>query len=734
MKKILYLSKLSVCLIVLLAFFVPVMAEDSNSTPQQPPVVPSILSADDAIAEAAKDISSGEFELAKKQLDGIADSNLPQAKSLRGIIDQYNSIEAQRDKKRAELYDKQLAEIASLEKKADANGMEDVNDVTAILLAAIKAQDYAQESQKASILEKDIIKKAIDKSVEKAVQYEEKGEWIESILTCYGFLVALDEENKQWKEHLDDLTEKAIIKASLADNPCEKSVDRHNGIKKEMFIRAIMALDYNYVTVITYKDLAVKALKRCKDLAVVLNKMTPNESVSFKNDPNSINAWFSGIDNLSAEVQKPLTGISRDKFIDVFEKVLDLNEKTITVSKEVLIAQFAEASLSELDPHTNLVWPWYVQDFEKMMKSEFSGVGIEISKADGPLAVNSLMPDTPSYNSGIDAGDIIEAVDGESTKDMTIECAVRKITGPEGTKVVLTVRNPKEEKSRDIKITRAKIKVPTIRSWRRGDDGQWLNMIDPNEKIGYIKITSFTSEETGSDFEKQLNDLEKNGMKGLIVDLRFNSGGYLNQAVEIVDKFVNEGLIVSTRPRLGAFPQWEVATGKAHPNYPLVVLINGQSASASEIVAGALQDKAYKRATIVGSRSYGKGSVQTIIGYPGDGAQIKYTMAHYHLPSGQRVKNHYEEEKLGKEDWGIAPDVKVELRSDEVLELYNIQRDNAVVAKEGHDNNGEPVKRFSIDETIKSDPQLAIAVLVTKAKIIEQQAVQQKLAKLPQKN
>lgn len=721
-------SKLSFCLIVLLAFFVHVRADDSNAPSQQPPAIPHVQSAGEAVVEAAKYITSGDFELAKKQLDSFADSNLPEIKSLRKIIDQYNSIEAERDKKRVELYDKQLAELTRLEKNADVNGLDDVNNVTAILVAAIKAQDYAEESKKDSILEKDIVKKVIEKSIGNSIAYEEKGEWLESLLTCYGFLVALDKENKQWKEHLDDLTEKAIIKASLVDNPCEKSVDRHKGIKKEMFIRAIMALDYSYVSVITYKDIAAKALKRCKDLAVVLNKMTPDESVNFKNDPTLMSAWSSGIDTLSAEVQKPLTGISRDKFIDVFESVLALNKKTIAVNNEVLIAQFADASLNELDPHTNLVWPWYVQDFEKMMKSEFSGVGIEISKVDGPLTVNSLMQDTPSYNSGIDAGDIIEAVDGEPTKNMTIECAVRKITGEEGTDVVLTVRNPKEDKSRDIKITRAKIKVPTIRSWRRSDDGQWLNMIDPNEKIGYIKITSFTSEETGADFEKQLNDLEKNGMKGLIVDLRFNSGGYLNQAVEIVDKFVNEGLIVSTRPRLGSFPQWEVASGKAHPNYPLVVLINGQSASASEIVAGALQDKAYKRATLVGSRTYGKGSVQTIIGYPGDGAQMKYTMAHYHLPSGQRVKNHYEEEKLGKEDWGIAPDVKVELQGEEIMDLYNIQRDNAVLVKEGHNNGGEPVKRYTIDETIKSDSQLAIALLVTKAKIIEQQ----EQAKLPQ--
>ncbi len=673
--------------------------------------------------EAVNFISTGNFEQAEAILKPYKDAQSPEINKINAILDQYKKIQDKRQTKKQELYQEQIDELKKLQTFADANGLEDTNDIAAIFSAAIKAADYADPNKKEQVIQKPLVQKAIEKALTKAGEHEQKGEWLESLLVAYSYLSALDEDNKQWQEHRDELTNKAIIKASLIDNPCETSEERHEGIKPEMFVRAIMALDYRYVTVINYTDVALKSLKRSKDLAQVLSKLEPNNSVSYAQGPNAIEAWDKGLNKLIEEVEKPITGISRDKFLEIFQKVLDLNKKTLKVSEEVLIDQYASASLAELDPHTNLIWPWYVNDFMKSMSSEFSGVGIEISKSEGLLKVNSLLPDTPAYNSGIDAGDIIEAVNGEPTKEMTIECAVRKITGPEGTDVVLTVRNPKDDKSRDINITRAKIKVATVRSWQRNEKGEWLNMIDPNDKIGYVKITSFTSEQTADELEKQLQQLEKQDMQALIIDLRFNSGGYLTQAVEIVDKFVKEGLIVSTRPRLGSFPQWEVATEKVHPDYPVILLINEQSASASEIVAGALQDKAYKRAILVGTRTYGKGSVQTIIPYPGDGAQLKYTMAYYHLPSGQRVKNRYEREKLDKEDWGIAPDVEVDLRSDEIRTLYDIQRDNAVLTQEEH-VNGEPIKRYSVKETIESDPQLAIAILVAKAQLVKDQLVQ----------
>jgi carboxyl-terminal processing protease len=180
--------------------------------------------------------------------------------------------------------------------------------------------------------------------------------------------------------------------------------------------------------------------------------------------------------------------------------------------------------------------------------------------------------------------------------------------------------------------------------------------------------------------------------------------------------FVEKGTIVSTQPRVG-LPTWETAKKKGtHPDYPLVILINSGSASASEIVSGALADKTFSRAILVGEQSYGKGSVQTISPYPGGGAQLKYTMAYYHLPSGQRVNDRYAMEKLGKKDWGIKPDVKIELTNEEIKKVLDIERDNDVVAAADHK---QKLTRHNLTETLEADSQLAIAVLVAKTKLVE---------------
>jgi carboxyl-terminal processing protease len=360
-----------------------------------------------------------------------------------------------------------------------------------------------------------------------------------------------------------------------------------------------------------------------------------------------------------------------------------------------------------------------VQDFEKLMTNEFTGIGIEISKPKGLLTVASLLPDTPAYRSGLDAGDVIEAVDGVPTKDMSLICAVKRITGPKGTKVRLTIRRQGEEEPRLIEITRDRIVVPTIRGWQRAAEGEWRYMLDETEKIGYVRITSFSGD-TARDLGQVLDDLENAGLRGLIMDLRFNTGGLLDSAVSITDLFVRDGLIVRTQTKANMIPAREYAHGRGtRPDYPLVVLINSGSASASEIVAGALADPKHRRAVLVGTRTHGKGSVQGITHYPGGGAQLKYTMAYYLLPSGQRVKSRTEVEKEGNKDWGVGPNVEVSLTSDELRQMLDAQRDNDVLVQLGSMDNHREVRKRSAEETLEVDSQLAVAMLVARTKLIE---------------
>ena len=726
------------------------------------------------IKAACELIYEGKFDAAGEMIKQSGFAKQPQMEQLGAIVRQYQSINQGRESERKAAFAKGLAELERFPlvlkgeanqppsqgqtqgNKTDANDStvlggspskdnpKDVNDPSQALEILTRLLEYADEQQKKDVLSKPLVKKIVEKAIEKAAEFERKGNWLEAYTSCYWWLAErIEPENGAYTDHADQLLEKANMVASFQNSPCESSEERFQGVKKEMFERALDVLSLNYVTIIDYRQMAVKAVKRCSLLVEVMKTLPPDDDASqsgsktssdkksgsgkkisnewiMPTDEGVLKEWTDGLNAILDEVNQAPMGTSKEKFIEIFEKVLELNNKTVKVPEGVLIVHFVEASLLALDPYTSIIWPRQLQDFEKVMTNEFTGIGIEISREKGLLTVASLLPDTPAYNSGLDAEDVIEAVNGVPTKDMSLTCAVKNITGPAGTKVTLTIRRLDERQTKDIIITRAKITVPTVRGWERTETGKWLYMIDDKNKIGYVRITNF-SEKTASDFENVLNQLEKDGLKGLVLDLRLNAGGILNGAVEIADKFIDEGLIVSTRPRFGVWTYAFAQKEGTHPNCPLVILINAGSASASEIVAGALADPRHKRAILVGERTYGKGSVQTITRHPGGGAELKYTMAYYHLPSGRRVESQDTVKKQGRKDWGIGPNAEVALRTDEMKKMIDVQRDNDVLAKAGRNNNGngKSLKKHSVEETLKSDPQLAVGVLVIKSELIE---------------
>ncbi|MBN2182126.1 MAG: S41 family peptidase, partial [Sedimentisphaerales bacterium] len=585
--------------------------------------------------------------------------------------------------------------------------------------------------QKEQLLSDGFVKDIIQKAIDKATTYEVEGKWLEAYINCYAWLVVLDPNNEGYSDYAQKIYDKATIAASLEDSACETTEERYNGVDKKIYIRTINFLDLHYVNKIDYKQMTAKAIDRCLLLGEVMKfppediKISEEKRKTGDDYQKSLSAWSVALEALQTAIEQSSEQVNREKFLDVFEQILKINDSTVELPQPLLIAHFAEASLSALDDYTIIVWPRQVLEFEKMMTNEFSGVGIEISKPKGLLTVASLLPDTPAYKSGLDAGDIIEAVDGIETKDMTLTCAVKKITGPKGTKVKLTIKRPGEESTRDVVITRSKIVVPTIRGWQRTETGQWQYMVDEENNIGYIRLTSFSAE-SAEDLEKVLVELEKKGLKGLILDLRYNTGGFLETAVEVADKFIDEGLIVRRQPGFGRLPVYEYAHRRGtHPNYPLVLLVNSNSASASEIVAGALADEQYERAILVGTRTHGKGSVQGVTNSIGDGAQLKYTMAYYHLPSGQRVESREEMKKQGKDDWGISPDVLVDLNSDELTELIRVQRDNDVLVRADHNDAYDEVKKHTLEETLAADRQLAVGLLVVKSKLIQAEVLAQ---------
>ena len=704
------------------------------------------------ISQACKLIYEGQFDAADQLIKQSSNDDPAQldraAPRLLQVVDQYKSMSQQRRSSKEVAYAEALAELEKFQAPAEPNDVNDANsadNLTSILSVIVKTGEFADEAQKKKLLSDPFVKEVVQNAIDKAAEYEVEGKWLEAYTNCYGWLIAIDPNNEGYSDYAQQLLDKATIAMAFEDSPCETSQERFQGVKEELFIRAINFLNSQYVSITNYNEMATKAIERCKLLAEVISTSSRLNEDSENNDQGSFDAikgtldpeklatWEDGLTELLDEAKSASGGLARldkNKFLDVFDNVLDLNKSTINLPRTVLIAQFVEAALATLDPYTVIVWPRQVQDFEQMMTSAFTGIGIEISKQKGMLTVSSLLLDTPAFNSNLDAGDVIEEVDGLETKDMSLFCAAKKIKGPAGTKVKLKVRRSSDDKKVDDKlfdvtITRDTIIVPTVRGWQRSQAGKWLHMIDEKNKIGFVRLTSFSSD-TASGLEKVLFNLENRGLKGLILDLRFNTGGLLDSAVDVVDMFVEEGVIVRRQSGFGRMPIYETATKKGtHPNYPLVILINSNSASASEIVAGALADKNYKRATLVGTRTHGKGSVQGITPYLGGGAQLKYTMAYYHLPSGQRVESRVEMEKLDRKDWGVAPNVEVELRSDELKKMIEVQRDNDVLVKANHDGANDDFKKRTIEETLAADPQLAVGLLIIQSKLIQDETVAQ---------
>lgn len=678
------------------------------------------LSVSAADTSVIAQITKGHFEEASVLLQ--QSEQQPNAESLRRLLSQYEALRQSRQEESQKALQEQMDELKKIEEKTAGSKVIDVNDIDDAMVAVIRAREFLPEDKKDEILRDPFVEKVLTQLRSNAAENENHGKWIDAYAHSYYWLTALHEDDKAIRDKAEELTELAAIELSFKDSSCsETAQDRYAGIDPMMFLRALHLLDSNYVHSIEYKEMAQKAIRRCRLLGKVL--ADTKDSLAWTADAESIGQWQSGLEAIGVQMDQDFAKepMRVENMAQLMEDILALDAITLKLPKEVVIAQFTEAAFEALDPFTNMVWPWSVQDFEKSMTQQFTGIGVEISKSTGVLKVVSLLPDTPAYKSGMDAGDEIIAVNGEDTKDMTIYCAVSKITGPKGTTVTLRLRQPITGEIKELTITRDKIVVNSLRGWTRKPDGAWDYMLDPANKVGYIRLTAFT-ETTGEDLDLVLRQLEKGGLAGLILDLRFNSGGYLQAAADVVDLFIEEGVIVKSNPRHG-FATYEIAhRSGTHPDFPLVVLINGSSASASEIVAGALQDPKHQRAILVGERSYGKGSVQVVTPFTGGGSQLKYTVAYYHLPSDQQVKNRYQMEKLNRTDWGIAPDIEVKVLSNELKDMIDLQRDNDVLSQNDKPESDSGLVRHTVDETIFKDPQLATGLIVIRSKLLEQGA------------
>jgi len=366
-------------------------------------------------------------------------------------------------------------------------------------------------------------------------------------------------------------------------------------------------------------------------------------------------------------------------FGEVFERVRA--EYVDDVSDDSLVESAINGMLTSLDPHSNYLNTKNFNDMKVQTRGEFGGLGIEVSMENGVVKVVSPIDDTPAARAGLKPGDLITHLDGDPVQGMTLPEAVEKMRGPVSSEIRLTIRREGKDPF-DVKLVRATIKIQSVRSHLEGDN------------IAYIRITTF-NEQTDVGLNNAMKSLKQQAggkLLGVVLDLRNDPGGLLDQAVAVADAFLDKGEIVSTRGRRNEDAQrYNARPGDIAAGLPIAVLINGGSASASEIVAGALQD--HHRAILLGTRSFGKGSVQTIIPLPGHGA-MRLTTARYYTPSGRSIQAR-----------GIEPDIVIEAaKIEKTPEKSEAKVATASDLKREDSGDGGAEQQNSVDPSIIGTP------------------------------
>jgi len=403
---------------------------------------------------------------------------------------------------------------------------------------------------------------------------------------------------------------------------------------------------------------------------------------------------------------------------DQIDLLLDIRHELVTGYVETpdenkMVESAVRAMVESIqDPFTTYLAPEELGAFDKAIRGTFSGIGAEVDIHQRYLHIISPIEDSPAWKAGVLAGDTVLEINGESTLDMKITDAIQRLQGEEGTEVTLKIRHESGADA-NIVIKRGRITTQTVKGFRRDEQGKWDYMLDTKNKIGYIRILQFT-ERTSEDVRAALKQLTDQELKGLVLDMRFNPGGLLESAVQISSMFLDKGKrVVSVKGRIVP-ERVEYSTGDFVTNVPLVVLANEASASASEVVTGALTDN--KRAIMVGTRTFGKGSVQQVLMLDNGLGAIKMTNAYYYFPNGKNIHR-----RPGATSWGVDPDegMYVPMTREEMLAMIKVRREGDVL-RVGNKNDGVAMTPELV-KTKLADPQLSAGLRAVLGKLANDQ-------------
>jgi carboxyl-terminal processing protease len=701
---------------------------------------PQVVSAEQLKLKAIEAVRSGKFEQSYNYLNQAAGvSKDPVLVKMAAWAKQFEEQRQVFAGERRREYEKAVKQIQTLrEKSKPTYAME----VAAFAYPLAEDKDaYRREPWMVQLLSET--KKLADES-------DKTEQWVKS-LRLYSQLSIIEPEVPDWKEKLKTATRRVTLLATYAPEewkkiqtadakereeidpllnpdakpatkpttkPADEEAENHNrfdwrealrDVRMDMLSHGLVNARANYYRSVGYQQMMLGGLNA---LRVVLTM--PALETSFP-DADLANAgkraeFLGVIDALIARAGRARPQEEAELAQVTLRELKEQNDRTVRLPEAALVNEFASGAFGALDPFSSIIWPSDWEEFQKTTKGEFSGVGIQIQTDDvGNLKVVTPLEDSPAYKAGIKPDWIITHIDGKSARWLLLNQAVKRITGPPGTPVTLTIKDT-QGNVREYTLRRDTIKVASIKGWIHRPGGGWDYFVDPEQKIGYIRMTNFTKT-TAEDLDRAVDELTRAGARGLLLDLRYNPGGLLNAATDVVDKFISDGLIVSTRPDRPDSPNLPTEIkGQARNNetrLPLIVLVNQFSASASEIVSGALKD--HKRALIVGDRTFGKGSVQMLYPLGNQQAVLKLTTSHYYLPNGKCI--HREE---NSKDWGVDPDVTVEMTPAQNRTAIDARQDLDILRDEtpapaGAPANADPAKR---KDPLTCDAQLSAALLL----------------------
>ena len=648
----------------------------------------------DELAKAYSAILQGDYAGGRSTVDRLIETGQPSEEVLKvkEWLRAFDESVASREELRQQTFDWDVEQA----KKAIAD------DATYLALSFVNQATYYAEDREALAAE-PWVKALAERARSEAAAWYKAQKWTK-VYSYYALLDRIFPDDDEIEQTRKDAGRHARLQFVYAD---QEAIDRRiKGVNELILKQSLKLIDHNYYEAPDFKELAESAVRNLLIMAETPKLYDVFDGLA---NPDFREPFVAAMNKKLAEVSQKKS-MSRKQLLTVYHEIQVENRRTIELPAEVVIIEFLEGAMTGLDPYSDIIWPADTTEFSKRILGDYVGVGIQLGMDEGTSRLKVVTPleNSPALREGIQPGDLIIKVDGESTRKWTSDDAVRNIMGPEGTTVVLTIHRPRTGEDLDFPLKRAKISLKTVRGVSRlpeHESTDWNYILDEDEGVAYIRLSNFNPD-SQQELDHALDAARKQGMKALILDLRFNPGGLLDVAVTTVNTFLRKGDIVITdgrredRHTARVQPQEDEGAGQArrYLDLPLAILVNDASASASEILSGALQD--HDRAVILGERTFGKGSVQKVLPLGRDTARLRLTTALYYLPSGRTPQK-----KPGAKNWGVDPDLTVELTPKETRVVFERSRTSEIIQNKGEEDEGE---KPEIDEEVRKEQLAAL--------------------------